>query len=131
MSDGVFRRALTRNALALVFACLVPGASIAAEVEVFSPEGSVKGVRQVLVRFSTPMVTFGDPRLEDPALADCPVAGSGRWADQRNWVYDFEEDLPGGLACAFTLTEGLTDLEGAPIMGPREFSFDTGSTSGW
>ncbi|MCW5624011.1 MAG: hypothetical protein KIT73_04750 [Burkholderiales bacterium] len=58
----------------------------AAQVEWFSPEGEVKGVRQVTARFDTPMVPFGDPRLVEPFDIDCPAAGSGRWADGRNWV---------------------------------------------
>ena len=33
-----------------------------ASVEMFSPQGTVKGVRQVSVRFSEQMVPFGDPR---------------------------------------------------------------------
>jgi hypothetical protein len=43
-----------------------PTSTSAPRVEVFSPQGTVKGVRQVAVRFSVPMVTFGDPRLPKP-----------------------------------------------------------------
>jgi len=46
-------------------------------VEVFSPQGSVKGVRQASAWFATPMVPFGDPRKLDPFVIDCP----GRAAD--------------------------------------------------
>ena len=48
-------------------------------VELFSPLGTVKGVRQVTARFSTPMVAFGDPRLPQPFEIACPERGSGRW----------------------------------------------------
>src|SRR5687768_12471574 len=66
----------------------------AAEVEVFSPQMQAKGVRQVTARFSDPMVAFGDPRLADPFNVQCDgdaarLKGRGRWADARNWVYDF------------------------------------------
>ena len=39
---------------------------IAAKVESFSPQGQIKDVRQVVARFSQPMVSFGDPRSEAP-----------------------------------------------------------------
>jgi len=98
----------------------------AARVEVFSPRGSMKGVRQVTARFSMPMVALGDPRLEDPFVVSCPAPGKGRWADTRNWVYDFDADLPAGLRCSFTLKPRLTALDGAALNGTRAFTFDTG-----
>ncbi len=38
------------------------------QVEFFSPQGTVKTVRQVSVRFSEQMVPFGDPRGLDRAF---------------------------------------------------------------
>ena len=95
-------------------------------VEMFSPEGEVKGVRQVAVRFSEPMVPFGDPRLPDPFDVAAAAKGKGRWADERNWIYDFDEDLPAGIACTFTLKPSLAALSGRPVGGTRTFSFNTG-----
>jgi len=95
-------------------------------VEHFSPQGSSKGVRQVSVRFNTPVVALGDPRLPDPFVVDCAAHGQGRWADGRNWVYDFDEDLPAGLACRFTPIRGLKALDGATLATTRGYSFDTG-----
>jgi uncharacterized protein YfaS (alpha-2-macroglobulin family) len=95
-------------------------------VEMFSPEGPVKGVRQVAARFSEQMVSFGDPRVGDPFDVDCAAGGKGRWADGRNWVYDFEEDLPAGLVCTFTLKPSLATLSGRPVGGRRFFAFSTG-----
>jgi alpha-2-macroglobulin len=66
------------------------------QVEFFSPQGTVKGVRQVAARFSDPMVAFGDPRLPEPFQIDCPESGKARWADVYNWIYDFARDLPAG-----------------------------------
>ncbi len=107
---------------------LSPAVSAAdsASVDFFAPEGTVKGVRQVTARFSQAMVAFGNPRLEDPFEVNCPEAGSGRWADHRHWVYDFERDLPAGVRCTFRLKEGLKTLSGAPLVGRSEFSFSTG-----
>lgn len=95
-------------------------------VDVFSPQGTVKKVRQASVRFSGQMVAFGDPRLEDPFTVDCTEKGAGRWADDRNWVYDFDRDLPAGVACKFTMRRGLRSLSGEAVTGQREFSFSTG-----
>jgi len=99
------------------------------EVESFSPQGTVKGVRQVAARFSEPMVPFGDPRLGEPFAIDCPEAGKGHWADARNFVYDFERDLPAGVRCTFTLKPELRTLDGKPLIGSQTFSFSTGGPS--
>ncbi len=101
-------------------------AARAATVEIFSPDGDAKQVRQVTARFSEAMVALGDPRLPDPFIARCQAPGKGRWADTRNWVYDFDDDLPAGLKCAFTLREGLKTSRGVPVGGRRSFEFSTG-----
>ncbi len=77
---------------------LAPASLHAQPVEFFSPQGEVKGVRQVTARFAKPMVPFGDPREVDPFAIDCPEKGTGRWADTKNWVFDFARDVPGGRA---------------------------------
>ena len=112
-------------ALAVV-ACGEAAAEETATIEVFSPQGTVKGVRQVAVRFSHQMVAFGDPRLPDPFDIECPEPGVARWADARNWVYDFERDLPAGVACRFTPKHALRTLEGKPMTGKESYAFDTG-----
>lgn len=97
-----------------------------ARIELFTPQGMVKDVRQVTVRFSEPMVPFGDPRLTEPFTVSCAAPGSGRWADSRNWVYDFTKDLPAGQKCSFTLKDDLKTLAGKSIDAPGSFSFSTG-----
>ncbi|MBP7766570.1 MAG: hypothetical protein KA113_15390 [Syntrophaceae bacterium] len=112
----------------LVFFLCVPAfAADPPGVELFSPQGTVKGVRQVSVRFTDPMIPFGDPRSPaDPFDIACPAAGAARWADSCNWIYDFAEDLPAGIGCRFTLKPGLATLDGRPLGGQREFHFTTG-----
>ena len=95
-------------------------------VTMFSPQGEIKGVRQVVARFSQELVSFGGPRLEDPFTIECPAIGKGRWADGRKWVYDFDDDLKAGVECIFTLRAGLKTLGGNTITGERVFSFNTG-----
>ncbi len=96
----------------------------------FSPQGTVKQVRQVTARFSEPMVALGDPRdTTAPFEIDCPAKGAGRWIDSRNWSYDFEHDLPAGLRCTFKLRAGLKSLAGNAFSSVSAFNFDTGGPS--
>src|SRR4030095_1845904 len=97
-----------------------------ASVEVFSPQGTARQGRQVTAPFTAPIVTLGDPRLPDPFDIQCPATGQGRWADPRNWVYDFDEDLPAGLQCSFTLRAQLRTAAGGALSGKRTFAFSTG-----
>ncbi len=115
--------------LFIALAAVASGTAFAAAgdtVELFSPQGTVKGVRQASARFAAPMVPFGDPRRVDPFTIDCPVKGRGRWADMKNWVYDFDADLPAGVRCSFTVAAGLTAVDGTPVAGGQQFAFGTG-----
>ena len=97
-----------------------------AHIDMFSPQGTVKKIRQVSVRFSEQMVPFGDPRLVEPFDIKCPEKGQGRWADSKNWIYDFDKDLPAGVICEFTVKPELNTLAGEPLTGEKQFSFSTG-----
>ena len=100
-----------------------------AQIEHFSPQGTVKEIRQVTARFPEPMVSFGDTRLADPFDIRCAEKGQGRWVDARTWSYDFERNLPGGVACSFTLKNGVKTLAGTPVSADGAFSFSTGGPS--
>ncbi len=95
-------------------------------VELFTPTGTAKQVRQVTVRFTAPMVTLGDPKLPDPFDVQCDATGQGRWADTRNWVYDFEQDLPAGVRCTFKLKAGTKSQNGIAVGATPTYSFNTG-----
>ena len=115
-----------------IFAILALGACCAGaepRIESFSPSGYTKDVSQVAVRFSEPMVALGDPDTSDPFAVVCDVPATGRWIDERNWVYDFAYDVPGGERCRFTLRRGVRTLAGEPVTGPREHVFHTGGPS--
>lgn len=121
-----------RGVLAVIVGAFAVGIAWAApQVDAFTPQGHAKDVRQVAVRFTEPMVAFGDLRLADPFTVRCEgdperLKGRGRWADQKNWVYDFAADLPAGQRCQFTLTPGLKSAGGQVVEGLREFKFHTG-----
>ena len=119
----------TRTLSSIAFALMmsISADAIAADpVALFSPNGTVKQIRQATARFTVPMVALGDPRLADPFDIDCAAHGRGRWADERNWVYDFDADLPAGVRCTFKLRDGLRDRDGAPVSSSRSFVFDSG-----
>ncbi|MBI5330023.1 MAG: alpha-2-macroglobulin [Betaproteobacteria bacterium] len=107
------------------FLSLWPVLALAADIESFSPQGEVKEVRQIKVRFDADMAPLGDPALADPMIAECPAPGSGRWVDGRNWVYDLRRDPPGGVRCRFSTRPGLTALDGTPVKAAA-YSFHTG-----
>ncbi|MFL6582820.1 MAG: alpha-2-macroglobulin family protein [Burkholderiales bacterium] len=111
----------------LLFA--LTAAATAAQIDFFSPLGQVKNVRQVSVRFSEPMVAFGDPRLPEPFDIECPARGTGRWADQKNWVFDFAHDLPAGVRCSFRLKSDVMSLAGDTLAADQVFEFNTGGPS--
>ena len=100
-----------------------------ARIESFSPTGYTKDATQVAVRFSEAMVALGDPEISDPFAIRCAVPGTGRWIDERNWVYDFDYDVPGAESCRFTLRRGVRSLAGERVAGPREHRFHTGGPS--
>ncbi len=106
------------------------GITQAATITGVSPQGEVAQVRQVAVRFSDAVVAFGDPRLPDPVNLSCtgaPPAGSGRWVDDRRWVYDFREAVPPGTRCKVKLRAGWAPQAAAgPLTGRTEFGFSTG-----
>src|SRR3990172_6267530 len=109
-----------------VFALFGHAGAEEASIDMFSPQGEVKGVRQVTARFSDQMVPFGDPRLVEPFDIKCADKGRGRWADSRNWVYDIERDLPAGIVCEFTVKPDLKTIGGRKISGQQNFTFNTG-----
>ena len=114
----------------VVLLCSGSAVTQAATIESFAPNGEIKGVRQVTTRFSAAIVPFGDPRELAPFTITCNpadrVKGTGRWADTRNWVYDFDQDLPAGVRCDFSLNAGLKTLTGEAITGVAQYSFSTG-----
>jgi uncharacterized protein YfaS (alpha-2-macroglobulin family) len=97
-----------------------------ATLTLFSPQGDIRTVRQVQARFSEDMVRFGDPRVLNPFTVACAASGKGRWVDTKNWAYDFDADLPAGIACEFTLAKGLKSLAGKAIASYPKYRFSTG-----
>ncbi|WP_034297730.1 alpha-2-macroglobulin [Herbaspirillum sp. RV1423] len=126
ISRTAYLTSLLALATSLIAGLIQPSAAHAAGVAGFSPQGEVAKIRQARATFSEEMVKFGDPKAAAPFDIDCPVAGTSRWADGKNWVYDFERDLPPGTRCAFTLKPGVKTTAGAALTGRSMFRFNTG-----
>jgi len=124
---GRWRAAICAVGLAvLALATGRAGGDPAPGVAAFSPAGSVERVEQIKLRFATPMVSFGDPRLPAPVAGNCSDGATGRWVDAQSFAIDLPAPLSGGRRCTYDLSPGLKDARGAVLAGQKHFVFDTG-----
>ena len=129
------------GALAFAALALSTGPARAVAIVAATPQGEVAQVRQVMVKFADAVVPFGDLRLADPFTIACQgsvPAGSGRWASDRVWLYDFREPLGPGTSCTATLrsdwrptarpaaASAPAAAASAAVTGSTRFSFSTG-----
>ncbi|RYY92299.1 MAG: alpha-2-macroglobulin, partial [Comamonadaceae bacterium] len=102
----------------------------ALQITTFSPQGEVSRVRQVVANFDQSAVTFGDPKAPAPLTVACGDAqaakGTGRWVNEKRWVYDFAGDLPPGVRCTATRIAGFKSPAGSELGGPANYVFNTG-----
>ncbi|QNN56353.1 alpha-2-macroglobulin [Diaphorobacter ruginosibacter] len=114
-------------ALALVAAA---GAAQALSISSFSPQGEVARVKQVVAKFDVAAVRFGDPKAAAPLTVSCDNVdagkGSGRWTGDREWVFDFADDLPPGVRCSASVVSAFKSPTDAEISGQKKFQFNTG-----
>jgi uncharacterized protein YfaS (alpha-2-macroglobulin family) len=119
----ILRQILSIAAVSLSF---IASTAQAAGIVAFSPQGEVAQVAQVRAAFSEAAIQFGDPRAPAPFDVACGVPGSGRWADAKNWVFDFAQAAPPGINCKFALKSGFKFPSGAVASGKTVFTFNTG-----
>lgn len=118
--------------LAILALVAAPFGAIAAlgddspQVELATPGVGDGAIERFTVRFNQPMVPLGDPRATAPFDVECPVAGQGRWVDQRTFVHEFASPLPGGVTCTFALKPKLKTLAGYQVVGQSRFTVDSG-----
>ena len=102
----------------------------ALQITSLSPQGEVAQARQVVAKFDDSAVNFGDPKAPAPLALNCsdPQAtkGSGRWTSDREWVFEFEADLPPGISCTLQLRSGLKSVSGAAFTGATSYKFNSG-----
>ncbi|MEO5659202.1 MAG: alpha-2-macroglobulin, partial [Polaromonas sp.] len=95
-----------------------------------SPQGEIAQVRQVVAKFDEAAINFGDPKAPAPLRLSCSDAqaakGSGRWISEREWAYEFENDLPPGVSCTLQTAPNFQSAKGQPITGRTAYKFNTG-----
>ena len=88
-----FLKKLTPTGLVLAL-LLMAGVARAqtAEIVSFTPQGEVRRIQQVAIRFSADMVRLGEGDAPAPITVNCPQGasepGKGRWVDTRRYVVD-------------------------------------------
>lgn len=111
-------------------ALLAPCAAQALQITSLTPQGEVSRVRQVVAKFDQPAVRFGDPKAPAPLAVSCADAeagkGTGRWTGEKQWVFDFENDLPPGVRCSVTRVAGFKSAAGSELTGPESYRFNSG-----
>jgi uncharacterized protein YfaS (alpha-2-macroglobulin family) len=117
------------GALALL---LGAGAAQALAVKSVSPQGENPQARQVVLRFDGDATAFGDAQAKPAASIRCSdpasARGTGRWTSSREWVYDFEQNMPPGQRCIITLTQEYAEkiVDGPRGTSTTSYQFHTG-----
>ena len=104
--------------------------ALALRLTQLSPQGEVAQVRQIVMRFDEPVTRAGDATAPAPFTLTCSdaaaAAGDGRWLNERQWTFQFHNDLPPGVSCTLQARPGLASLAGQPMTGSTPFRFNTG-----
>ena len=126
-----FLKKLTPTGLVLAL-LLMAGVARAqtAEIVSFTPQGEVRRIQQVAIRFSADMVRLGEGDAPAPITVNCPQGasepGKGRWVDTRRYVVEWARDLPIGTRCVATMRAGVKTLEGRDVKAAGPWEFTTG-----
>jgi len=117
----------------LILLCGVAAAAVSAhalQITSLSPQGEVARVRQVVAKFDESAVNFGDPKAPAPLSLQCSDAqatkGTGRWVSDREWAFEFENDLPPGIACTVQAKIGIKSAKGSELTGVTSYQFNSG-----
>ncbi|MEO8015080.1 MAG: MG2 domain-containing protein, partial [Polaromonas sp.] len=102
----------------------------ALQITSLSPQGEVAQVRQVVVKFDEAAVNFGDPKAPAPLALRCSDAqaakGTGRWTGNREWIFEFDRDLPPGVRCTVTAVSGFKSPSSALLTSASSYKFNSG-----
>lgn len=127
MEEALKNNVPSRLVAAAWLAIALPASAL--QITSVSPQGEVARVRQVVVKFNESAVAFGDAKAPAPVSLSCSDAqatrGNARWTGDREWVFDFENDLPPGVTCAVQGKSGFKSPKGAELAVTRT-TFNTG-----
>ena len=116
-----------------IFATLTVAVALnahALQITSLSPQGEVARIRQLVAKFDEAAVNFGDPKAPAPLTLNCSDAqaakGKGRWISDREWAFEFDNDLPPGVSCGVTPVSGFKSVSGALLTGVSSYKFNSG-----
>jgi hypothetical protein len=119
---------ITKTLAALIAAMALQAHAL--QIISVSPQGEVARVRQVVAKFDDSAVNFGDPKAPAPLSLSCSDAqatkGSGRWISDREWAFEFENDLPPGVSCSLHAVTTFQSPKSQLITGNFTYKFNTG-----
>ena len=119
---------MTRTIAALLAAAALQAQAL--QITSLTPQGEVARIRQVVAKFDESAVNFGDPKAPAPLSLSCSDAqatkGSGRWISDREWAFEFENDLPPGVNCTLQVRSGFKSTSGALLTGASSYKFNSG-----
>ena len=121
---------IIRSYATAVLLGLLAAQAHALQITSLMPQGEVARVRQVVAKFDTSAVNFGDPKAPAPLGLSCSDAqatkGSGRWISDREWAFEFENDLPPGVSCILQVRTGFKSGSGTLLTGASSYKFNSG-----
>jgi hypothetical protein len=119
---------MKKAALALIAAVSLHAHAL--QIVSLSPQGEIARVRQLVAKFDEGAVNFGDPKAPAPLSLSCSDAqatkGSGRWISEREWAFEFENDLPPGVSCTVNVVSTFQSPKSQLISGKASYKFNTG-----
>ena len=122
---------MVQTILKTVLLCLAAASlqAHALQITSVSPQGEVSRIRQLVAKFDEAAVTFGDPKAPAPLTLNCNDAqagkGKGRWISDREWAFEFDNDLPPGVSCGATPVSGFKSASGAMLTGVSSYLFNS------
>ncbi|RYF41521.1 MAG: hypothetical protein EOO25_09640, partial [Comamonadaceae bacterium] len=118
-----------RNTFAATALLAIASWAHALQITSLSPQGEAAQVRQVVAKFDEAAVNFGDPKAPAPLTLSCSDAqagkGNGRWISDREWAWQFENDLPPGVSCSLQVRAGFQSPKGVALAA-NSYKFNTG-----
>ncbi len=70
------------------------------------------------------------PQSASPYNITCTDAKAGkgtpRWNNDKEWVYQFDNDLPPGVSCTLSPPRGFKSPKGPPLPAAHHYTFSTG-----
>ncbi|CAM3564362.1 alpha-2-macroglobulin family protein [Polaromonas hydrogenivorans] len=121
-------RVLTKIIAALAAAAALQAQAL--QITSLSPQGEVAQIRQVVAKFDEAAINFGDPKAPAPLTLNCSDAqaskGAGRWISDREWAFEFANDLPPGVRCTVTPVSGFKSPSSALLAGANSYKFNSG-----